>query len=48
MNYTSTRSTSSVGVSAAEAIKNGLAPDGGLYMPTALPTLTLDEVSRYE
>ena len=44
MNYTSTRSTASASVSAAEAIKNGLAPDGGLYMPASLPTLTLEEV----
>lgn len=27
-------------VSAAEAIKNGLAPDGGLYMPRRIPTLS--------
>ncbi len=44
MKYTSTRQVSKELVSAAEAIKRGLAPDGGLYMPTELPSLTLDEV----
>ncbi len=46
MTYTSTRSVNPVAVSAAEAIKKGLAPDGGLYMPTEIPTLSLDEIKR--
>lgn len=44
MKYTSTRHTHPDCVSAAQAIKNGLAPDGGLYMPTELPTLALAEI----
>ena len=38
MIYTSTRD-GSVRVSAAEAIHNGIAPDGGLYVPCELPRL---------
>ncbi len=45
MKYTSTRQASLDTVSSADAIKRGLAPDGGLYMPTELPTLTLEEVA---
>ncbi len=45
MKYTSTRqATKDNAVSAADAIKRGLAPDGGLFMPTELPTLTTEEI----
>ena len=44
MNYKSTRSTSKNYVSAAMAIKNGLADDGGLYMPTEIPKLTQKDI----
>ena len=44
MNYRSTRSIAGDAVSAAVAIKNGLAPDGGLYMPESIPTLTAEEL----
>ena len=37
MYYVSTRGYKEDGVSAAEAIKRGLAPDGGLYMPNWMP-----------
>ncbi|MBQ3592095.1 MAG: threonine synthase, partial [Clostridia bacterium] len=42
MKYVSTRDTSAspAAVSAAEAIKKGLAPDGGLYIPVDVPKLT--------
>ncbi len=42
MQYKSTRDVreNPVTVSAAEAIKEGLAPDGGLYIPLSFPTLT--------
>ena len=42
MNYKSTRDTRNNPelVSSAEAIKNGLAPDGGLFLPTEIPSLT--------
>ena len=39
MDYVSTRNKERK-VSAAYAIANGIAPDGGLYCPTAFPTLT--------
>lgn len=45
MKYQSTRSQNLPTVSAAEAIKNGLAPDGGLYMPTEIPALTEAEMT---
>ena len=37
MNYISTRGNDSEGVSSAQAIKRGLAQDGGLYMPESIP-----------
>ncbi len=41
MNYLSTRDTERTRrTSSAEAIKEGLAPDGGLYLPASVPTLT--------
>lgn len=46
MKFISTRSQHSVGVSSAEAIKNGLAPDGGLYMPESIPTLSQADLDR--
>ena len=39
MNFISTRGAKER-VSAAEAIKTGLASDGGLFMPESFPTLT--------
>ena len=44
MNYVSTRGGAER-VSAAHAIKTGLASDGGLYMPEEIPTLTEDELA---
>lgn len=43
MNYVSTRGNGGC-VSAAEAIKRGLAADGGLFMPERLPPLEGDEL----
>ncbi len=43
MNYTSTRDTS-LSVTSAEAIKTGLAPDGGLFVPTEIPKLSEDDI----
>ena len=40
MKYRSTRTQNGEAVSAAFAIKNGIAPDGGLYMPETIPTLS--------
>ena len=44
--YISTRNHRSTPIKASEAIKNGLAPDGGLYMPTELPRLTEDDLAE--
>ena len=44
MLYKSTRSTAPATRSGAEVIKEGLAPDGGLYVPESIPTLTLPEI----
>ncbi len=44
MQYISTRNQGGSSVSAAEAIKNGLAPDAGLYMPESIPSLSLGEL----
>ncbi|MBE6541034.1 MAG: threonine synthase [Ruminococcaceae bacterium] len=45
MNYKSTRDVreNQGYVSAAEAIKEGLAPDGGLYIPESFPAISADE-----
>lgn len=44
MNYISTR-TEYVSVSGAEAIVKGLAPDGGLFVPEVVPSLTYAEIT---
>lgn len=48
MNYISTRDTSEVprSITSAQAIKTGIAPDGGLFMPESLPTLAPDDIKR--
>ena len=46
MMYQSTRDPSHKKYSAAEVIKMGLAPDGGLYMPEYIPTLTEEELAK--
>ncbi len=44
MNYTSTRGRSGENRSAAEIIKQGLALDGGLFIPEEIPTLKENEI----
>ncbi len=44
MMYQSTRDPSHKKFSAAEVIKMGLAPDGGLFIPESIPSLTEDEI----
>jgi len=44
MNYVSTRGIIKESVSAAYAIKTGLAKDGGLYMPDSIPKITEEEL----
>jgi len=39
MNYQSTRD-SKISFSSAEAIKTGIAPDGGLFVPSEIPSLS--------
>ena len=46
MNYTSTRGRSGEVRSAAEIIKQGLALDGGLFIPEEIPALTEKEVKE--
>ncbi len=48
MNYQSTRDTKKTGVSAAFAIKTGLAQDGGLYMPEVLPKITFKDLDKWK
>lgn len=43
MNYKSTRDKT-ISVSASAAIKTGLSGDGGLFVPEAIPSVTLDEI----
>lgn len=42
MNYRSTRGSISNSLNSAEAVIQGLAPDGGLYVPVAFPKPTID------
>ena len=44
MNYISTRTENSEKQTAAYVIKRGLAPDGGLYVPESIPTLTKENI----
>lgn len=44
MLYKSTRSTEPASVSSAQAIKQGLADDGGLFVPEHIPTLTASDL----
>ena len=46
MKYISTRGSDSAGVSSAEAIKCGLAADGGLYMPESIPTIGAEAIKE--
>ena len=45
MMYQSTRDSSHKKYSAAEVIKMGLAPDGGLFIPETVPALTAEEIT---
>ena len=44
MNYFSTRDQNKKSVTSAVAIKQGLANDGGLFVPDSIPALSKDEV----
>ena len=45
MMYQSTRDASHKKYTAAEVIKMGLAPDGGLFIPESIPTLTAEDIA---
>ncbi len=44
MNYQSTRTGSNEKLTSAQIIKQGLASDGGLFIPESIPSLTMDEI----
>ena len=46
MKYVSTRGAAAQGVSSAYAIKTGLASDGGLFVPTQIPTIGEDFINE--
>jgi len=46
MKFTSTRSD--ITVTLSTALKQGIAPDGGLYVPTELPTYTVDDFTSID
>ena len=45
MLYKSTRSTEKPNATSAQIIKQGLASDGGLFVPESIPTLTSEEIA---
>ena len=45
MFYKSTRSNQKANATSAQVIKQGLANDGGLFVPESIPTLTMDEIT---
>jgi len=45
MKYQSTRN-SKISVDSATAIKNGISPEGGLYVPQSLPAVSLDDIKK--
>jgi threonine synthase len=45
LNYKSTRSNNFT-VSASEAIVSGISQDGGLFVPTSIPKVTLEEIKK--
>ena len=46
MNFFSTRDCGKTPYSAAQIIKQGLADDGGLFVPESIPALTVDDLHR--
>ena len=47
MNFQSTRDEKCTKYNSAQVIKQGLADDGGLFVPECIPTLTEDEIKGY-
>ena len=46
MFYKSTRN-SKVNVTSAQAIAQGISTDGGLFVPSEIPSISLDEISKF-
>ena len=46
MMFFSTRDSEKKLFKASEVIKNGLASDGGLFVPDSIPTVTLEDISN--
>ena len=46
MMFFSTRDSEKKLFKASEVIKNGLAADGGLFVPDSIPTVSLDDISN--
>ncbi|MBQ7380507.1 MAG: threonine synthase, partial [Clostridia bacterium] len=46
MKFQSTRDASAAKVSSAFAIKQGLAADGGLFVPESIPSLTEEDIKK--
>lgn len=47
MKFQSTRDKNEIKYTSAQVIKQGLAYDGGLFVPDSIPTLTQDEIRTY-
>lgn len=47
MKFQSTRDANKTKYSSAEVIKQGLADDGGLFVPEEIPSITFDDIERY-
>ena len=47
MKFQSTRSDGKIKYTAAQVIKQGLAEDGGLFVPESIPSITLEEIDSY-
>ena len=45
MKYQSTRNNK-ISVDSALAIKRGISPEGGLYVPETIPSVSLDDIKR--
>ena len=46
MKYFSTRDENQIKFDSAQVIKQGLAADGGLFVPEALPSITEEEINK--
>ena len=47
MKYKSTRDSSSKEYTFEQALFSGYAPDGGLFVPSSLPSITVDDLVKW-